>query len=91
MNACPRRAARYLNSRSRQQDRSTPRLANLCTSEASSVTEAPNLTIEISLRCRPAWWCFRWYWREIYDRPSVPLKRKVRVLKTEVVETLCAV
>ena len=53
-----------------------------------SVTETPNLAVEINRRCRLAWWCFRRYRRELYDRPSARLKLKVQMLKAEVVETL---
>ena len=46
------------------------------------------LSIEISRRLQRAWACFQRYKMEIYDRPGVGLRLKVRLLKAEVIETL---
>ena len=47
-----------------------------------------DLSIEIPRRLQRAWACFHRYKMEIYDRPGVRLRLKVRFLKAEVVETL---
>ena len=44
--------------------------------------------IKITRRHERAWECFRRHKMEIYDRPGVRLRLKVRLLKAEVVETL---
>ena len=44
--------------------------------------------IEVNRRIRTAWCRFRKYTLELYDRPSVPLKLKVRMLRAEVFETM---
>ena len=46
------------------------------------------LGVEITWRFRRAWACFQRYKIEIYDRPGVRLRLKVRMLKAEVIETL---
>ena len=46
------------------------------------------LSVEITRRLQRAWACFRRYKMEIYDRPGVRLRLKVRMLKAEVIETL---
>ena len=46
------------------------------------------LSIEMTRRLQRVWACFQRYKMEIYDRPSVRLRLKVRLLKAEVVETL---
>ena len=51
-----------------------------------AITADRDLTIEITRRLQRAWVCFQRYKMEIYDRPGVPLRLKVRLLK--VVETL---
>ena len=44
--------------------------------------------IEITRRLQRAWACFQRYKMEIYDRPGVRLRLRVRLLKAEVIETL---
>ena len=48
----------------------------------------PIYNIEITRRLQRPWACFQRYKMEIYDRPGVLLRLKVRLLKAEVVETL---
>ena len=45
-------------------------------------------SFEVTRRIQRAWACFGRYEMEIYDRPSVRLRLKVRMLKAEVLETL---
>ena len=45
-------------------------------------------SIEVTRRIQKAWACFGRYTTEIYDRPSVFLRLKVRMLNAEVLETL---
>ena len=45
-------------------------------------------SVEVTRRIQRAWACFGRYKMEIYDRSSVRLRRKVRMLKAEVLETL---
>ena len=47
-----------------------------------------DLSIKIARRLQRAWACFQRYKMEIYNRPGVRLRLKVRLLKAEVVETL---
>ena len=53
-----------------------------------AITADRDLSIEITRRLQRAWACFQRYKMEIYDRPDVRLRLKVRLLKAEVVETL---
>ena len=53
-----------------------------------AITADRDLNIEITRRLQRAWACFQRYKMEIYDRPGVRLRLKVRLLKAEVVETL---
>ena len=53
-----------------------------------AITADRDLIIEITQRLQRAWACFQRYKVEIYDRPGVRLRLKVRLLKTEVIETL---
>ena len=53
-----------------------------------AITAGRGLSIEISRRLQRAWACFQRYKMEIYDRPGVRLRLKVRLLNAEVVETL---
>ena len=46
------------------------------------------LSDEITRRLQRAWACFQRYKMEIYERPGVRLRLKVRSLKAEVIETL---
>ena len=45
-------------------------------------------SIEVDRRIRHVWCSFREYTLELYDRPSVPLELKIRMLRTEVLETM---
>ena len=45
-------------------------------------------SVEVTRRLQRAWACFGRYKMEIYDRPGVRLRLKVRMLKAEVIETL---
>ena len=53
-----------------------------------AITADRDLSIDITRRLQRAWACFQRYNMEIYDRPGVRLRLKVRLLKAEVVETL---
>ena len=53
-----------------------------------AITADRDLSIEITRRLQRAWACFQWYKMEIYYRPGVRLRLKVRLLKAEVIETL---
>ena len=53
-----------------------------------AITAGRDLSIEITRRLQRAWVCFQRYKMEIYDRPGVRLRLKVRLLKAEAVETL---
>ena len=53
-----------------------------------AITADRDLSIEIPRRLQRAWACFQRYKMEIYDRPGVRSRLKVRLLKAEVVETL---
>ena len=52
-----------------------------------AITADRDLSIEITRRLQRAWVCFQRYKMEIYDRPGVRLRLKVRLLKAGVVET----
>ena len=52
-----------------------------------AITADRDLSIEITRRFQRAWACFQRYKMEIYDRPGVRLRLKVRLLKAKVVET----
>ena len=53
-----------------------------------AITADRELCIEITRRLQRAWACFQRYKMEIYDRPSVRLRLKLRLLKADVIETL---
>ena len=53
-----------------------------------AITADKDLSIKITRRLQRAWACFQRYKMEIYDRPGVRLRLKVRLLKAGVVETL---
>ena len=53
-----------------------------------AITADRDLSIERMRRLQRAWACFQRYKMEIYDRPGVRLRLKVRLLKAEVVEAL---
>ena len=52
-----------------------------------NVNQNADLSIEVDRRVRNAWYSFRKYTLELYDRPSAPLKLKLRMLRAEVLET----
>ena len=53
-----------------------------------NVNHNANLSIEVDRRIHNAWCSFRKYTLELYDRPSAPLKLKIRMLRAEVLETM---
>ena len=53
-----------------------------------SVNYNADLSIEVDRRIRNAWCSFRKYTLKLYDRPSAPLKLKIRMLRAEVLETM---
>ena len=53
-----------------------------------NVNHNADLSIEVDRRIRNAWWSFRKYTLELYDRPSSPLELKIRMLRAEVLETM---
>ena len=53
-----------------------------------NVNHNTNLSIEVDRRIRNAWCSFRKYTLELYDRPSAPLKLKIRMLRAELLETM---
>ena len=46
-----------------------------------------DLSIEVDRHIRNAWFSFRTFTLELYDRPSAPLKLKIRMLRAEVLGT----
>ena len=53
-----------------------------------AITADRDLSIEITRLLQRVWACFQRYKVELYDRPGVRLRLKVRLLNAEVVETL---
>ena len=53
-----------------------------------NVNHNADLSTEVDRRIRNAWCSFRKYTLELYDRPSAPLKLKIRMLRAEVLETM---
>ena len=53
-----------------------------------NVNHNADLSIEFDRRIRNAWCSFRKYTLELYDRPSVSLEIKIRMLRAEVLETM---
>ena len=53
-----------------------------------NVDHNADLSIEVDWRIRNAWCSFRKYTLELYDRPSAPLELKIRMLRSEVLETM---
>ena len=53
-----------------------------------NVNHNADLFIEVNRRIRNAWCSFRKYTLELYDRPSAPVKLKIRMLRAEVLETM---
>ena len=47
-----------------------------------------DLSVVVTRQIPRVWVCFGWYKVEIYDRPGVSLRPKVRLLKAEVLDTL---
>ena len=52
-----------------------------------NVNQNADLSIEVDRRVRNAWYSFRKYTLELYDRPSAPLELKIQMLRAEVLET----
>ena len=53
-----------------------------------NVNQNADPSIEVDRRVRNAWCSFRKYNLELYDRPSAPLKLKIRMPRAEVLETM---
>ena len=53
-----------------------------------NVNHNADLSIEVDRRVRNAWFSFRKYTLELYDRPSAPLELKIRMLGAEALETM---
>ena len=53
-----------------------------------NVNHNADLSIEVDRRVRNAWYSFRKYTLELYDRPSAPLELKIGMLRAEVLETM---
>ena len=53
-----------------------------------NVNHNTDLSIEVDRPIRNAWCSFRKYTLKLYDRPSAPLERKIRMLRAEVLETM---
>ena len=47
-----------------------------------NVNHSADLSIKVKKRIRNAWYSFRKYTLELYDRPSAPLMLKIRMLKS---------
>ena len=52
------------------------------------INHNPDPSIKVDRRIRNAWYSFRKYTLELYDRPSAPLELKIRMLRAEVLETM---
>ena len=59
-----------------------------CVCLGGAIIADRELSIEITRRLQRAWACFKRCEMEIYDRPGVRVRLKVRLLKSEVIETL---
>ena len=53
-----------------------------------NVNHNADLSIEVDRRIRIAWYSFRKYALELYDRPSAPIELKIRMLRAEVLKTM---
>ena len=54
-----------------------------------NVNHNAEFSIEVNRRIHNAWYSFRNYTLELYDRPSAPLELKIRMLlRTKVLETM---
>ena len=51
-----------------------------------NVNRNADVAIEVDRRARNAWYSFRKYTLELYDRPSAPLELKIRMLRAEALE-----
>ena len=54
-----------------------------------NVNHNADLSIEVDRRIRNAWYSFRKYTLELYDRASAPLELKLRMLRAEVLGQYC--
>ena len=54
----------------------------------ANVNDNADLSIEVDLRIRNAWYSFPRYTLEQYDRPCAPLELKIRMLGADVLETM---
>ena len=53
-----------------------------------TVTEDPDVSVEIARRTRACWMCIRRYLRELYDLPKVALSLKTRMVRAEAIGAL---
>ena len=53
-----------------------------------TVTETPDMSVEIATQTRACWMRIRRYLRELYDQPKVALSLKSRRVKAEAIEAL---
>ena len=53
-----------------------------------NVNDNADLSIEVARRIRNAWYSFRKYSLELYDRSSAPLELKIRMVRAKVLETM---
>ena len=53
-----------------------------------NVNHNADMSIEVDRRIRNAWFSFRKYALELYDRSSAPLELKIRMLRAEVLEAM---
>ena len=53
-----------------------------------TVSETPDVSADISRWTRACWMCVKKYAVQLYDRPTVLLDLKVRIVKAEAVEAL---
>ena len=53
-----------------------------------TVTEIPDMSVEIARRTRACWMRIRRYLRELYDQPKVAPSPKTRMVEAEAIEAL---
>ena len=53
-----------------------------------TVTETPDMSVEIARRTRACWMRIRRYLRELYDQPKVAHSLKTRMVKAEAIEAI---
>ena len=53
-----------------------------------AVTKTPDMSVEITRQTSACCMCVRQYLCELYDQPKVVLSLKIRMVKSEAIETL---